>query len=159
MLIAFTNSHPERLHPLTEMLSKTTLTSENILEIAESSLTTKQCDEFRSFVNKQSDKDSTWKFWAQFVFDDCMAYIRLFLSIRFRKWDLRVSSLKLMAPLFCAYDRTTYQRLIPNHLAAIQTFPPKIIECFRKGLPSTFRGVMDTTWAWMRPTKCALIRI
>ena len=134
MLIAFTNSHPESLHPLTEMLSRTTLTSENVLEIAESSLTTsKQHDEFRSFVNKQSDKDSTWKFWAQFVFDDCMAYIGLFLSIRFRKWDLRVSSLKLMAPLFCAYDRTTYQRLIPNHLAAIQTFPPKIIECFRKG--------------------------
>ena len=86
MLIAFTNSHPESLHPLTEMLSKTTLTSENVLEIAESSLTTsKQYDEF---INKQSDKDSTWKFWAQFVFDDCIAYIGLFLSIRFRKWDL-----------------------------------------------------------------------
>ena len=33
MLIAFTNSHPESLHPLTEMLSKTTLISENVLEM------------------------------------------------------------------------------------------------------------------------------
>ena len=134
MIIAFTNSHPESLHHLIEGLSSTTLTPENMLKIVENILaTSKQCDEFHSFVNKQSDNDSTWKFWAQFVFEDCMAYIGLFLSIRCRNWNLRVSSLKLMAPLFCAYDRTTYQRLIPNHLAAIQTFPPKIIECFKKG--------------------------
>ena len=134
MVIAFMNNHPESLHPLAETLSNSTLTPENMLKIADNIMTTsKQCDEFHSFVKQQADTDSTWKFWAQFVFEDCMAYIGLFLSIRCRNWNLRVSSLKLMAPLFCAYDRTTYQRLIPNHLAAIQTFPPMIIDCFKKG--------------------------
>ena len=106
-----------------------------MLKIADNIMTTsKQCDEFHSFVKQQADTDSTWKFWAQFVFQDCirMAYIGLFLSVRCRNWNLRVSSLKLM---FCAYDKTMYQRLIPNHLAAtcIQTFPPIIIDCFKKG--------------------------
>ena len=85
MIIAFTNSNPESLHPLTETLSNTTLTPENMLKIVESIMaTSKQCDKFHSFIKKQSDKDSTWKFWAQFVFEDCMAYIGLFLSIRCR---------------------------------------------------------------------------
>ena len=85
MLTAFMNSHPESLHLLTETLSHITLTPKNVLEIAESILvTSKQRDEFYSFVQKQSEKDSTWKFWSQFVFEDCMAYIGLFLPIRCR---------------------------------------------------------------------------
>ena len=36
-------------------------------------------------------------------------------------------ALKMMAPLFAAYDRTTYQQLIPHHLADIQTFPDSVM--------------------------------
>ena len=38
--------------------------------------------EFRLFVQESARKDDTWRFWAQFVFEDAMAYISLFLAIR-----------------------------------------------------------------------------
>ena len=44
-----------------------------------------------------------------------------------------MSALKLMSPLFAAYDRTTYQRLVPHHLADIQTFPDSVIQSFQAG--------------------------
>ncbi len=47
-----------------------------------------------------------------------LAYVRLFLSIQSGNWDLRLASLKLMVPLFCAFDHPTYRKLLPQHLAA-----------------------------------------
>ena len=47
--------------------------------------------------------------------------------------DLRVASLKGMAPLFAAYDRPCYQKLIPNHLADIECYDDQILQCFRAG--------------------------
>ena len=37
---------------------------------------------FHEFIVEQSKKDDTWKFWTQFVFKDCFAYIGLYLAIR-----------------------------------------------------------------------------
>lgn len=90
-------------------------------------------NDFQAFVEKVSKTDDTWKFWAQFVLQDCLAYVGLFLAIRCQNWKLRVSSLKKMAPLFAAYDRTTYRRLIPNHLADIQTYPSQLLQCMQAG--------------------------
>ncbi len=67
---------------------------------------------FREFVTRMAALDSTWKFWEQFVFQDCLAYIMLYLGVRCSNWTLRVAALKCMAPLFIAYDRKTYQKLI-----------------------------------------------
>ena len=44
-----------------------------------------------------------------------------------------MSSLKKMAPLFSTYDRTTYQQLIPNNLADIQTYPAQVLQCMQAG--------------------------
>ena len=90
-------------------------------------------NEFNKFVLKQAEADDTWKLWSNFVFKDCFCYIALFLAIRTSNWDLRVWSLKSMAPLFSAYDRPCYQKLVPNHIQDIQRFPDSILKCFQAG--------------------------
>ena len=45
-----------------------------------------------------------------------MAYVGLFLALRSGDWQLRMISIKLMAPLFVAFDHFTYQKLISNHI-------------------------------------------
>ncbi len=53
---------------------------------------------------------------------------------------MRVSALKLMAPTFLAYDRTTYQKLIPHHLAELQKFPPSIMNKLKQGFTVSING-------------------
>ena len=67
------------------------------------------------------------------VFVNCYSYIGLYLAIRGSDWKLRVSSLKQMAPLSAAFDRNTYERIIPNHLADTQQYPPTILKCLENG--------------------------
>ena len=83
------------------------------------------------FVYEQTDH--TWKLWVQFVFSDCYCYITLYLAVRGSNWNLRLYSLKQMAPLFAVLDRSIYERIIPNHLADIKKFPNTILSCLRSG--------------------------
>lgn len=94
--------------------------------------TNSQAD-FLKFVECQSQLDDTWKFWSQFILSDCYAYIGLYLAIRGGNWRLRMSSLKQMAPLFAAFDRDSYQRIIPNHLAHLEEYPKQILQCLEAG--------------------------
>ena len=90
-------------------------------------------EEFNKFIAKQAEADDTWHLWSNFVLKDCFSYVCLFLAIRTSNWDLRVASLKSMAPLFTAYDRPCYQKLVPNHIADIECYPDQLLECFRAG--------------------------
>ena len=38
-----------------------------------------------------------------------------------------------MAPLFFAFDRPIYQRLLPKHIADIESFPKEIVDSFTAG--------------------------
>ena len=72
---------------------------------------------FQKYTSSKGTEDPNWYFWCQFVQDDCFAYIALFSAIRSRNWNLRLAGLKTMAPIFCAFDRPTYRKLLPQHLA------------------------------------------
>lgn len=88
---------------------------------------------FKSFLQMMARIDDTWRFWMQFVFEDALAYIGLFLAIRSGDWQLRVASMKSMAAVFTAFDHPTYQKVISQHIADIQTMPAPILTMFQQG--------------------------
>ena len=120
------------IHSLVEECEENhSLPNEVLIRMQGLLISTNLQQKFCDFVQKRSEEDETWLFWNQFVFQDCSAYINLFLAIRTSDWHLRLSSLKLMAPVFTAFDRTTYQKLIPQHLAdIILHYPEQIRRCF-----------------------------
>ena len=90
-------------------------------------------EDFMKFVDDQSEKNETKKFWSQFVFQDCFAYVSLYLAIRSGRWDLRMAAIKSMAALFTAFDRPHYQKLIPQHIVDMLTIPEEILSHLSKG--------------------------
>ena len=88
---------------------------------------------FNRFIIKQSTNDATWRFWKDFIFTDFTAYLALYVAIRTRHWTLRMAGLKEMAPTFWAFDRTTYCKLIPDHISDLKTFPPEVLHSFMQG--------------------------
>ncbi len=95
--------------------------------------TTNYYDRFKAFIRTQSQRDDTWRFWVQFVFQDAMAYVGLFLAIRSGDWDLRMGSMKSMAPIFTAFDHPVYQKLISTHVADVLTMPTAVKTMFQQG--------------------------
>lgn len=109
------------------------LTTQNhvVLERIESILReTDESAQFTKLIEDHAEKDKTWK---QFVFVDCMAYVSLYLGIRSSNWNLRMSALKQMAPLFSVYDRPCYSKIIPHHFAEYQLFPWVVQKCLGSG--------------------------
>ena len=88
--------------------------------------------------------DDTWQFWVEFVFEDGMAYVFLFLAIRSGNWDLRLNSTKSMAAIFTAFDHPTYQRLISRHLEDIADIPAPLRTTFRQG--AFVMSISGTPW-------------
>ena len=89
--------------------------------------------EFHQFVTKMASADENWKLWKQFTFEDCSAFASLYLAVRSGNWLLRVKSLKDMAPLFFAFHRPHYRKLISHHLADLVTIPSEILHHFQAG--------------------------
>ena len=92
-----------------------------------------QFDDFRDFLTTLASRDSTWKFWVQFIFEDAMAYLGMYLAIRSGNWNLQMASMKLMAPTFTAFDHPSYLRLIADHIADVLTMPATILSILQKG--------------------------
>lgn len=71
--------------------------------------------------------------WSQFVFKDALAYVALYLTIRSGDWDLKMASIKLMAPIFSAYDHSTYSKLIARRISDVLSLPTSILNSFKEG--------------------------
>ena len=69
-------------------------------------------DGFTEFLNEKASNDENWKFWIQFVLRDCMAFISLYLAMRSNDWNLRIASLKDMAPIFFMRCKTVTTVLV-----------------------------------------------
>lgn len=48
-------------------------------------------EDFDRFMQSMASRDQSWRFWQQFVLEDCLAYLGLFLAIRTGNWDLRMA--------------------------------------------------------------------
>lgn len=102
---------------------------------------------FKAFMNDLSQKQDTVKLWYHFLEEDCLAYLALYVGIRYRNWQLRTVGLKMMAAVFEAFDRSIYQKLIPQHLMDLATMPECILKEMAKGCfsvrlsPSQIHGV------------------
>lgn len=101
---------------------------------------------FKQFMVKLTEKHHTARFWYQFIAEDCFAYIALFIALRYHNWDLRMGSLKMLVPVFSAFDRPIYQELIPRHLHDVLTMPSNVLHHLQKGSfsvrfsPSEWKG-------------------
>ena len=84
-------------------------------------------------ASKLGSGDETYRFWWTFTNRDMMSYIMLYLSMRTGNWELRVAALKKMAPLFHAFDRPMYLRLIPIHLHDLLNMPDVLLTHLKEG--------------------------
>ncbi len=114
-------------------------TESDHLKLFKERLTSINCDlqgsftKFKCFIQQLAITDQTWKFWIQFVFQDAMAYVGLFLAIRSGDWHLRMASMKQMAPVFTAFDHPNYQKLISRHIADVLCMPTQVLTIFNQG--------------------------
>ena len=58
--------------------------------------------ELLQHLDTLGQKHDTYKFWQRFLLEDCLPYLALYISIRYRKWDLRVASYKEMIAVYTA---------------------------------------------------------
>ena len=88
---------------------------------------------FESYMNSEAKQNPTLKFWLQFLLKDCLAYLALYLAMRSGNWVLRMAALKQMGPLFTAYDRQKYSKLIPLHIQEMFSLPTDILAHLQEG--------------------------
>ena len=97
---------------------------------------------FQNYCKQMCELDDTFKFWHHFVHRDAFGYVCLYLSIRSTNWHLRVASIKLLAPLYHAFDRPTYLRLVAKHLSDLLIMPkPLLHHLTNGGFASTITGL------------------
>ena len=135
---------PEEIQVLTQKVSGlanqfTAITSETHLDIFRQSVSTVLQDisvnynDFEAFIDALVIKSEIVRFWSRFLHVDCLAYIGLFLSIRYRNWELRTGSINELAAIFAAFDRPIYQKLVPRHIHELLLMPSYILHHLQRG--------------------------
>ncbi|XP_064384664.1 uncharacterized protein LOC135333611 [Halichondria panicea] len=88
---------------------------------------------FDEYIQKRESENKTVKFWIEFIFRTCVGYIALYCAVRTGQWDLRMAAIKLMVPIFTAFDRPRYQQLIPQHIRDMYNLPGDVRANLEKG--------------------------
>ncbi len=111
--------------------------------------------DFLSWLLNLQNKDPNWKFWINFVFRDAFSYFSLFFAIRGGVWNLRLYGIKQIAPLFVAFDRPHYQKLLPCHLHEVLASPRKSLAILRVvPLCAVLLASLSILWDSMKHTRC-----
>ena len=100
---------------------------------------------FNSFCDSMGEQDDTWHFWREFVTKSMLPYLGLYFSMCSEQWDLRLGSLKMMAPIFHAFDSSNYIHIIPNHIAEMLCLPPSLLDHFKNG--GFVASIKGNTWS------------
>ena len=61
------------------------------------------------------------------------------------QWNLRLGSLKIMAPIFHAFDSSNYIHIIPNNIAEMLCLPPSLLDHFKNG--GFVASIKGNTWS------------
>ena len=88
MVASFSIDQPAYQASFTD-LSEVLTTEADIFTIIEPMMSN-TAKAFNMFTERLSSQDDTWKFWCQFVFEDCLSYVALYIAIRCKNWNLRV---------------------------------------------------------------------
>ena len=136
-----TLSPDQTINPLQELVSEfNSLSSDTELDTFREKVATAilrssnvNIADFNKYMHTMCQKQDTIRFWYQFFNIDIMAYFGLYLAIRYRNWQLRNGSIKLLAAVFTAFDRPIYQQLVPRHILDILTSPTALLELLEKG--------------------------
>ena len=60
-------------------------------------------------------------------------YVGLYIAIRSGNWDLRMACVKKMMPLCNIAGRQNYSKILPYHLAVIDSMSATLLDGLRKG--------------------------
>ena len=108
-------------------------------------------------MKQLGEKQDTIRFWFQYVTVDVMCYFSLFIAIRYRNWHLRNGSIKLLAPIFFAFDRPVYQSLIPRHNYDVLCLPDSVHKHLQQGSFSI--RLSSTEWHGVALDECHEMKI
>ena len=127
-----------RTYPVAESLKQKLFDNHSPQEIETTIASLQMClspdhNNFIEFLKNKSQTSNNWKFWSQFVLQDGLAYVGMYLAIRGGNWNLRLACMKLMVPLFCAYDHMTYKRLISRHICDVLNLPTTVLQSLSEG--------------------------
>ena len=131
---------------------------QSFLNDIESAIPTGLCySDFHFFMKQLGEKQDTIRFWFQYVTVDVMSYFSLFIAIRYRNWYLRNGSIKLLAPIFFAFDRPIYQSLIPRHIYDVLCLPDSVHKHLQQGSFSI--RLSSTEWHGVARDECHEMKI
>ena len=80
----------------------------------------------------RSSTSEVCRFWSQMMIY-IHAYIGFYFAVRSGNWELRNSSLRVLAELFFAYSHDKYEVLVINSISDSIMYPKDILDHFLNG--------------------------